>query len=205
MVKNLVILFLQFRLVGLLTLKKGLQGCVAGKTPFHTPSATPQDTLFSIFHFHKTPFKTKITKFPIFCSKCLNLVNFQFLSLKISQNPVQEAPFEPKIISEGSILSKKRSIQQALNLVPIRSSSPYFETLLPHTPIFLKCKYPFWEFRFQPLSLYINADILCSCSHAVNGLAEGPSKATPAKKHTIKGISKAKAAIYTFVTVGLRI
>ena len=34
------------------------------------------------------------------------LVNFQFLTLKIAQNPVQEASFGPKIISESNIFVK---------------------------------------------------------------------------------------------------
>ena len=76
---------------------KGLWGCPAVKTPF-----------LRSLHFNQKP-----QNFLIICSKCLNLVNFQFLRIKkLAKNLVQEASFGPKISSASSILVKK-SVQQA--------------------------------------------------------------------------------------------
>ena len=56
-----------------LTVKR-LRACVAGKTPFHAPSAAPQDPLFSIFQFHKTPIITIFFQnFRVQNAKCGNL------------------------------------------------------------------------------------------------------------------------------------
>ena len=63
----------------------------------------------------------------------LKFGKFQFLSLKISQNPVQDASFGPEISSESSIFVGKKkksggkSLQQALN--PICSTQGNYATV----------------------------------------------------------------------------
>ena len=53
--------------------------------PFCTPSATPQDPISALFSSTRPHLNKKSQNFPTFCSKCLNFVNSQFLSLKIDQ------------------------------------------------------------------------------------------------------------------------
>ena len=107
---------------GVLTLKRGT-GMSSGKDPLFTLPQRLHKTPFSAFFSSTRPhFKQKSQNFPIFCSKCLNLVNFQFLSLKIGQNPVQEASFGPKISSDNSIFVKI-SVQQA----PKFGADPFYK------------------------------------------------------------------------------
>ena len=98
------------------------------------PPSTLHKTPFSAFFSSTRPhFNQKWQNFPIFCSKYLNLVNFQFLSLKVGQNPVQEASFGPKISSESSIFVKK-TVQQA----PKFGANPFYNPIfgpLGHTPL----------------------------------------------------------------------
>ena len=84
---------------------------------------------FQHFSVQDPHFNQKSQNFPIFCSKCLNclnLVNFQFLSLKIGQNSIQEAPFGPKISSESSIFVKKKCSASSQIWCRIHSTSPIF-------------------------------------------------------------------------------
>ena len=114
-------------------LQAQLWGCAAGKTPFSRSlncSTRPPFQHFSVPH--DSHFNQKSQNFPIFYSKCLNLVNFPYLSLKIGQNPVQEASFGPKMSSESSIFVKKKKkkknqFSKPPNLALICSTSPNFQ------------------------------------------------------------------------------
>ena len=70
---------------------KGLQGYALVKTPFSC-SLRCSTSPFQHFSVPQDPIlTTNHNMFPNFPFKCLILANFQFLILKISQNPVQEA------------------------------------------------------------------------------------------------------------------
>ena len=110
-------------------LEKGYGDVGQKKTPFSRSlchSARPPSQYFSVSQ--DPNFNQKSQNFPVFCSKCLNWVDFQFLDLKICQNPVQQASFWAK--SQSAFLSKKRnekSVQQAPYLPPVHTTSPHFQ------------------------------------------------------------------------------
>ena len=118
-----------------------------GKHPFYAPSAAPQH-----YSVPKDPISTKNHGFPIFCSKCLNLVIIQFLSIKIGQNSGSENLIWAKISSASKIFLKK-SVHQGPNLAAIRSTRPHFRPFespyqnytsvkVLHTHLCLLCEYP---------------------------------------------------------------
>ena len=117
-----------------------------GKTPFSRSLSRSTRPLFSIFSSRRSPFKPKFKKFTNFLFKMLKFGKFQFLTLKISQNPLQEVSLGPNISSERSIFVLKNQFSKLPILALIHSVSTYFETLQPHTPTLLKCKYPLWDY-----------------------------------------------------------
>ena len=125
---------------GVLTLKRVTGMCGGKGPPFHAPSATPQDPLFSIFQFHKTLILTKNHK--MFRSKCQTLANFQFLILKIGQNSIQEASVWAKKSVLKTAFCQKNQFNKPQNLAPIRSTNPHVQPFRPLTPTQTKVEYP---------------------------------------------------------------
>ena len=111
---------------------KGLRGCVAGKTPFSLSLSRSTRPPFQRFSVPQDPhFNQKSQNFPIFCSKCLNLVNFQFLSLK----------FWP-ISSSGSLIwaknqflkqhfcQKNKQTNKQIHQAPKFGANPFYKPLI---------------------------------------------------------------------------
>ena len=97
---------------GVLTLKR-VTGKCSVKNPFSRSISRSKRPPFHHLSVPQDPhFNQKSQNFPIFCSKCLILANFQFLILKKKSVKIQfrKLQFEPKISSESSILSKKKKI-----------------------------------------------------------------------------------------------
>ena len=108
------------------------------------------------------------------------MVNFHFLSLKISQNPVQKASLGSKINSESSIIVKKKKKNQFRkppNLAPICSTSPYFWPFKLFTHILKpKLSTPSWGHSHWELNdygynfacaLYIRVPLISALSHFI--------------------------------------
>ena len=116
-------------------------------------------TPFQYFSVPQTPILTKKSQnFPIFCSKCLNLVNFQFLSLKIGQNPVQEVLFGPKIKAVFLFLKKISSASTKCGPYPFYKPPFSAQISLPQ-----KVEYPrviFWESYFPLKNSWLRVCIL---------------------------------------------
>ena len=92
-----------------------------------------------LFSSTRSPFWPKITKFPNFLFKMPKFgKNLQFQSLKISQNPGQEASFVPKIISESNVFVKK-SVQQA----PKFGANLFYKP--PSSALWATHPYPNWS------------------------------------------------------------
>ena len=103
---------------GVLILKR-VTGMYSRKDPLFTLHQSLHKTPFQHFSVPQgSSFNKKSQNFPIFCSKCLNLVN-----------PVLEASFGSKLSSENSIFSyllSKISVQQA----PKFGADPFYKPLL---------------------------------------------------------------------------
>ena len=127
-------------------LKLHLQGCAAGKTAFSSSFSRSTKPSFQDFSVPQDPhFNQKSKNFPIFCSKCLNLVNFQFLNIKSAKIQFWKPHLGQKSVLKATFLSKKKKKQfsKPPNLVLIHSTSPHFGPfrMLTHTET--KVEYPF--------------------------------------------------------------
>ena len=130
-------------------LEKGYGDVRWERPPFSRSLSRSTRSPFQHFSVPQDPhFNQKSQNFPIFYSKCLNLLNFQLLNLNIRQNPVQEASFRLKISSESSIFvkkkKKKKKISSAGPQIWCRSilSSPYFRCSTLDIPAPPKIGYP---------------------------------------------------------------
>ena len=119
-------------------LEKGYGDVRQERPPFYASSAAPQDSLFSILYFHKTPIlNQRWQKFPNFWFRMPKFGKFSVLNPKNWPKSVQDAPLGPKISSESSIFDKK-SVQQA----------PRFGADLFYKPLFQNSSaahLPFWN------------------------------------------------------------
>ena len=141
---------------GVLTLKR-VKGMGRGEYPFSTLPQLLLKAPFQhlIFSVPQDPhLNQKSPKIPNFLFKMLNLVNCQFISLKISQNPLPEASFGPK-------LKKKERFSKPPNLAPICSTSP--QTPLPFwnvsTPSELPAEEPDVSHAWFPLTYHRTQEV----------------------------------------------
>ena len=91
----------------------GSQGCASGKTLFtHFLNCSTRPPFWHFSVPQDLYFNKKSQNFPIFCLKCLELVNFQFLSPKIEQIQSSKPHLGQQSVLKAAFLSKN-SVQQA--------------------------------------------------------------------------------------------
>ena len=125
---------------GTYTLKR-VSGIYSGKDPLFTLPQPLHKTPFSaFFRSTRSSFQVglpKITKFQHFSFKMPNyMANFQFLILKMGQNPIQGASviWAKNQFWKQHVVKKKNQFNKRPNLAPIRFTSPRFRSFKPLTP-----------------------------------------------------------------------